>query len=102
MRIAITGSKGQLGRALIAAFADQQLLEIDLPEHDITHLEIVATVARLRPDVIIHAAAITNVDGCERDPDLAYRVNVLGTRNMAVAARQRGLPDRLYQHRLCL
>ena len=40
------------------------------------------------PDVVLHCAAITDVDGCERNPDVAYRVNVLGTRNMAVTALQ--------------
>jgi len=91
MRIAITGSSGQLGRALQAEFADEELLLIDLPEHDITNLTaIVDTVSRFRPDAIVHGAAITNVDGCESDPDLAYRVNVLGTRNMAAAAIETG------------
>jgi dTDP-4-dehydrorhamnose reductase len=92
MRIAITGSKGQLGGALIAAFADQERLEIDLPEYDITRLEIVDTVAAFSPTLIVHGAAITNVDGCEADPDLAYRVNVIGSRNMALAARRAGCP----------
>lgn len=87
MRIAITGSNGQLGRALRAELADEELLLIDLPEHDISDLSaIVETMTSFGPDAIIHGAAITNVDGCETDPDLAYRVNVLGTRNMAAAA----------------
>ncbi len=43
--------------------------------------------------MVIHtAAAITDVDGCERDPELAYRVNVISTRNVAVAAAQAGCP----------
>ena len=53
-------------------------LEIDLPEHDITDLGIVDTVAGFAPDLIIHGAAITNVDGCEAD-ELAYRVNAIGS-----------------------
>ena len=91
MRIAITGSKGQLGTALQEELAADELLPIDLPQYDITDLEaITSAVAAFAPDVIIHAAAITDVDGCERNPELAYRVNVLGTRNMAVAAQQCG------------
>jgi dTDP-4-dehydrorhamnose reductase len=43
-----------------------------------------------RPDVIIHAAALTDVDGAARDPDLAYRINALGTRNVAVASEVAG------------
>jgi len=91
MRIAITGSQGQLGSALRQVLDREDLLPIDLPEHDITDLAaIVNTITGFRPEVIIHAAAMTNVDGCERDPEMAYRVNVLGTRNVAVAAQQSG------------
>ena len=39
---------------------------------------------------MVHAAAYTNVDGCEQDPDLAYRVNVLGTQNVALGAQRSG------------
>ena len=67
-------------------------IQIDLPEHDITRLDIVDTVAAFRPDLIIHGAAITNVDGCEADPHLAYRVNVIGTRNLALAAQRCACP----------
>lgn len=91
MRIAITGSKGQLGTALQEELTADELMLIDLPEYDISDLQaITAQVAAFAPDVIIHGAAITDVDGCERNPELAYRVNVLGTRNMAVAAQQCG------------
>jgi len=89
MRIAITGSKGQLGRALQRTLATETLMPIDLPEYDITDLRaITAALRTFAPDIIIHTAAITDVDGCERDPDLAYRVNVLGTRHMAAVAEQ--------------
>jgi len=91
MRIAITGHKGQLGRALQHALAEHEILGLDLPEHDITDpATIVTTVADFRPEVVIHAAAMTNVDGCERDPELAFRVNVLGTQHMALACQRAG------------
>ena len=74
MRIAITGANGQLGRAL------QQRLG---GEHDVvalghTELELdahacVAQLERTRAELIIHPAAYTNVDGCARDPDYAFR-----------------------------
>lgn len=41
-----------------------------------------------RPDVVVHTAAYTDVDGCERDPDTAYRVNALGTWNIACACAE--------------
>jgi len=91
VRIAVTGSNGQLGRALQHVLIDDQLLLIDLPSHDITDLwAINAAVAEFRPEVIIHGAALTDVDGCERDPELAFRVNTLGTRNVATAAAEQG------------
>jgi dTDP-4-dehydrorhamnose reductase len=92
VRIVITGSKGQLDAALLAAFGHAERLEIDLPEYDITRLDIVETIAAFRPDLIIHGAAIANVDGCEADPGLAYRVNVIGTRNLALAAQRCDCP----------
>ena len=91
MRIVITGSKGQLGTALERVLARESLLPLDLPEHDITNLgATTATIGAFGPHLIIHAAAMTNVDACETDPELAYRVNALGTRNVAVAAQQAG------------
>jgi len=91
MRIAITGSKGQLGSALQRVLVADELLLLDLPEHDLTDLAAtLGAIAAFQPEVIIHTAALTDVDGCERNPELAYRVNVLGTRNVAVAAQQCG------------
>lgn len=87
MRIAVTGSKGQLGSALQVALQGHDLLLLDLPDQDITQLAATREVlAGFGPDAVIHAAAMTNVDGCEKDPAEAYRLNVLGTRNVAVAA----------------
>jgi len=87
----ITGHKGQLGQALQKVLAGEGLFGLDLPDHDITDpASIVDTVAGLRPDVVIHAAAMTDVDGCERNPELAFRVNTLGTHNIALACGRCG------------
>jgi dTDP-4-dehydrorhamnose reductase len=91
MRVVVTGSKGQLGSSLQQVLDHEAVLPMDLPESDLTHLgSVTAAVAEFRPDVVIHGAALTNVDGCEREPEAAYRANVLGTRNVAVAAQQSG------------
>jgi dTDP-4-dehydrorhamnose reductase len=93
MRIYITGNKGQLGRALEQALADHTLYGGDLPEVDITDLDSIRSSIRpIRPDLVIHSAALTDVDGCAREPDLAYRVNALGTRNVAVACQDVDCP----------
>jgi dTDP-4-dehydrorhamnose reductase len=86
MRIFITGYKGQLGRALYAALAEHTLTGCDLPELDVTDRQGIGTViADFAPNVVVHAAAWTDVDGCARDPEQAYRVNALGTQNVALA-----------------
>jgi dTDP-4-dehydrorhamnose reductase len=86
MRIFITGCKGQLGRALYAALGEHQLTGCDLPELDITDRSAIGSaIADFGPDVVIHTAAWTDVDGCARDPERAYRVNALGTQNVALA-----------------
>ncbi len=91
MRIYITGAKGQLGRALMRRLARHELLGVDLPEVDLTDLAAArASIAAFKPHVIIHAAALTDVDGAARNPDLAYRVNALGTRNVTVAGEAQG------------
>lgn len=91
MRTCITGCKGQLGRALYAALAEHTLSGCDLPELDITDRQAIGTaIADFAPDVVIHAAAWTDVDGCARDPERAYCVNALGTQNVALACAASG------------
>jgi len=86
MRIFVTGCKGQLGRSLYAALAEHTLTGCDLPELDVTdRAAIGAAIAGFAPDVVIHAAAWTDVDGCARDPERAYRANALGTQNVTLA-----------------
>ena len=71
MRIAITGAGGQLGRALQAVLGEgHALLALRHADLDIADLPaVLAAVAGFRPEVVIHAAAQTNVDGCETDPE---------------------------------
>jgi len=91
MRVFITGIRGQLGRALEAALVDHERSGIDLPECDVTDRpSITAAIADAAPDIVIHCAAMTDVDGCARDPDAAYRANGLGTQNVALACQAAG------------
>lgn len=89
-RIALTGANGQLGRSLRDVLHDRDVLALTRADGDVTNPDVIERIAGWRPDVVIHAAAMTDVDGCERDPDAAYRVNALGTRNVAVACQQVG------------
>ncbi len=89
MRILITGHKGQLGRALSARLPEAG--GVDLPEVDITQpSSIDAAVDQARPDLIVHCAAMTDVDGAAVNPALAYRINGLGTQSVALAAARVG------------
>ncbi|MGB7589648.1 MAG: dTDP-4-dehydrorhamnose reductase [Terriglobia bacterium] len=83
-----------LGRDLTAHLgARHQVVPADLPEVDITDLDLVQrTFDSTQPEVVIHTAAFTSVDDCEHQPDLAFQVNAEGTRNVAVACRQASLP----------
>ncbi len=63
----------------------------DIRPMDITDFAATqALVREVKPDLVLHPAAYTNVDGCERDPDLAYKVNAVGTWAVASAAEEVG------------
>jgi len=91
MKIIITGADGQLGTELQRALGDHDLLPVDIEEFDITDFDaVVKSVTAFGPDLIMHAAAFTDVDGAELNPDMAYKVNAVGTQNLCVAARSAG------------
>lgn len=93
MRIFIVGAKGQLGTALARRLTAHVLTLRDLPELDMTDRGAVsAEIDTFQPDLLINAAAYTNVDGCAKNPELAYRVNGLGPQNLALACAERDIP----------
>lgn len=93
MRIAITGARGQLGSAFCAALgANHELVPLGHEQLELGEPAAVAQIAATGADLVIHPAAYTNVDGCARDPELAYRVNGLGTKYVALACRRLGAP----------
>lgn len=87
-RIVVVGYRGQLGRALIDALAGRQLLALDFPEIDMTRPAIIDQIAGFGPDLVINAAAWTDVDGAEEKPDACYGVNVTGVHNLALACQR--------------
>jgi dTDP-4-dehydrorhamnose reductase len=93
MRIAITGANGQLGRAFQMALGrDHAIVALGHADLELGRPGCVEQLVATRADLVIHPAAYTNVDGCARDPALAYRVNGLGTQYVALACRQLGAP----------
>lgn len=92
MKILVTGSKGQLGIDVVNALSkEHEVIGHDGDTLDITDLPAVMNyTCELKPEIIINCAAYTNVDGCEENIDLAYRVNAIGARNLAIAANNVG------------
>jgi dTDP-4-dehydrorhamnose reductase len=91
VRVLVTGAAGQLGRALIEVFGNDDLVACDHARLDVTQrADVAAAVAHSRPDSVVHAAAWTAVDACESDPRRAFAVNALGTRHVAEASRAVG------------
>lgn len=93
-KVLVTGCNGQLGRAIQKEYAgDVTFILTDVTEGegitslDITDIDaVMSLVLNEKPDVIINCAALTNVDGCEKMWDLAYKINAIGPRNLAIAA----------------
>ena len=91
MKIVVTGGKGMLGRTLQRALADHDIVVADLPEWDITDADgFMAKTLAEKPDAVIHCAAMTKVDDCETNRDLAFKLNEEGSRNVALAAKAAG------------
>ena len=89
-RVLVTGAKGMLGVDLCSIFAPHfDLLAVDVDELDVRRADSVfSTFDSFKPDVVIHLAAMTDVDACEKTPDLAYQVNAVGTQLIALACQK--------------
>jgi dTDP-4-dehydrorhamnose reductase len=88
VRVLITGAGGQLGHDLVDAFAGHDTVATTHAQLDVADRDaVLAALTELRPDTVVHAGAWTDVDGCETDPDRAFRTNALGTRHVVEGAR---------------
>ena len=125
MRVLVTGADGQLGRDVLDALAgrvpaggrrcsllapegplpglDYEVLATDIGTMRVDDRDAVQYLFHaFRPDLVLHCGAITAVDACETEVDLAYAVNAIGTRNVAEAAGGRRRPPALRLDRLRL
>jgi dTDP-4-dehydrorhamnose reductase len=88
MKIVFTGAKGQLGNSLQEVLKHDQLYPIDLSEYNLTSFKTTMDyITEIKPDLVIHCAAKTQVDDCELKPDEAYAVNVIATKNVVNACQ---------------
>jgi len=86
MRVAVLGSHGQLGRDLVPRLPGE-VMALTRTDIDLSMLEsTTARLAEIQPDVVINCAAYNLVDKAEAEPDLAWRVNANGVRDLAKAA----------------
>ena len=91
MKAMILGASGLLGKALMHEWREDSVVGLSSRDVDIRDSEKVRDVVEsARPDWIVLAAAFTNVDACESEPDLAFAVNRDGAVNVAEAARRSG------------
>lgn len=94
MKVLVTGAGGMLAHAVVPALetAGHVVTACTRAQLDVTDLEALRRgVREARPDWLCHLAAFTHVDGCESDPEQAFRVNGLGARNAAIAAADAGV-----------
>ena len=89
MRIVITGAHGQFGQDLQTTLGTtHEIIALGRDDCDLEHPEAIERLTATNADIIVHPAAYTNVDGCARDPQRAYRVNTLGTKYVALACQK--------------
>lgn len=103
MKILITGAKGQLGKQIInilkngeseigkisKEYINSEIIGVDVDELDITDLNAVRKYfSEVKPEVVINCAAYTNVDACESNEDIAFKINAIGPRNLAIVANE--------------
>jgi dTDP-4-dehydrorhamnose reductase len=89
MRMLVMGYRGMLGSDLMDVLGrDHEVNGVDIGEFDITSAgDCIGVVQEFKPDVVVNAAAYTDVDGCETNRDLCFAVNAEGVRNIASACK---------------
>lgn len=97
MKLIVTGAAGRLGSKLVDVLSDQHtVIATDIAGDNVEPLDITDFAATRdfidthQPDLVLHPAAWTDVDGCARDPEKAIRVNGLGTQYLATATHTAG------------
>jgi dTDP-4-dehydrorhamnose reductase len=93
MNVAVIGANGQLGNDVVHAFGVQahEVRELTHADIELSSVESVrSNLSSQTPDVVVNTAAMHHVENCERDPQKAFAVNAIGTRNLANVTRDLG------------
>lgn len=88
-KIWVCGSRGQIGQAVndVVDKLEFEMLDTDLDDLDVTDTDEVLRFGEMnRPDIIINCSGMTDIEACEENPSMAYKVNALGARNLAIVA----------------
>ncbi|MBB6142875.1 dTDP-4-dehydrorhamnose reductase [Silvibacterium bohemicum] len=91
MKVAVIGSDGQLGSDVVAAFAEQGDEVSSLTHANIELMEpdsVSTCLKEVKPDLIVNTAAMHHVERCEQEPEKAFAINAMGSRNLAFVARE--------------
>ncbi|PGA14230.1 dTDP-4-dehydrorhamnose reductase [Priestia aryabhattai] len=92
-KVLITGANGQLGKELVELFTAKgfEVYGFGRDKMDITNqAQVQEVISTLKPNIVLHSAAHTQVDLAESEPEQAFSINAYGTRNVAVAAEAVG------------
>ncbi len=95
MKVLLTGANGMLGRDMTKLFQQKgfEVTLTDIYNLDITDKNaVISKISEDKPDIVIHCAAYTNVDGAQADKETAFLVNGAGTENLAIATAQKAIP----------
>jgi dTDP-4-dehydrorhamnose reductase len=89
MKVLIFGGTGLLGSDIVEVCREEhEIISAGSADADITDFQAVYDYVKAhRPEVVINCAAMTNVDKCENEPDLAFKINAIGAKNIAIACR---------------
>jgi len=93
VKVLVTGAGGQLGHDVVATCgaAGDDVIAVGRAELDVADRDaVLGAITSIRPDVVVHTAAWTDVDGCEDHSDRAFLVNALGARHVADACGRAG------------
>jgi len=94
-RVLVTGGRGMLGNDLCRIFSEKGMVvfQTDIDDMDVRNYDLIRkTIEDNQPEIILHLAALTDVDECERSPKETYLTNAIGTKNIALISKIYKLP----------